>query len=60
MRPLIDVLMLRDNLSHEEAQEQINTAKQDLTNLIDAGEMPFDFCETQFGLEEDYLDELLD
>ncbi len=34
-------------------------ARKELFYLIAQGEMPFDFCADVFGLEPDYLDELL-
>jgi len=53
-----EVLMTRDGMSAEEADDLINQAKEDMLDRLDAGEMPLDICEEWFGLEPDYLDEL--
>jgi len=53
------VLMRRDGLTEDEAQDCINECLDDLRERIDNGESPFDICEEYFGLEPDYLDELL-
>jgi len=53
------VLMERDNLTEEEADKQISEIKKDLRKRLEDGEMPFDICEEYFGLEPDYLMELL-
>ena len=59
MKSLIEVLMERDGLTLQEAKERIKQAKADLEERLGQGEMPFDFCEEEFGLEPDYLEELL-
>ena len=60
MRPSIkQVLMRRDGLSETEAEDLISEAKEDLFQRLEDGEMPFDICADWFGLEPDYLDELL-
>ena len=60
MRPSIkQVLMRRDGLSEAEAEDLIFEAKEDLFQRLEDGEMPFDICADWFGLEPDYLDELL-
>lgn len=57
------VLMERDGLSEKEALEHIALAKDHLQQRMEdgceTGIMPFDFCEEEFGLEPDYLEELL-
>jgi len=53
------VLMRRDGLSSEDADDLISKAKEDLTERLSNGEMPYDICEEWFGLEPDYLDELV-
>ena len=57
--PLKDVLMRRDGLTEVEADDAIADARAELADQIADGYMPFDFCEEQFGLEPDYLEELL-
>jgi uncharacterized protein YdbL (DUF1318 family) len=52
------VLMERDKMSAEEADELIAEAKQDLLDRLDEGEYPYDICGEWFGLEPDYLEEL--
>jgi hypothetical protein len=59
-KPLKEVLMSRDGLSSQEAEEMITSAREDLLSRIEDGEMPFNFMEDEFGLEEDYLMDLLD
>jgi hypothetical protein len=56
---LVNVLMKRDGLSKEEAEQQIEEAREILFERLDEGEMPFDICEEFFGLEPDYLMDLI-
>ena len=56
---LKEVLMQRDGLSEQEANEQIEDAREELHDRISQGDMCFDFCQEYFGLEPDYLEELL-
>jgi hypothetical protein len=53
------VLMRRDGMTESEAEELITEAKEDMYRRLEAGEMPEDICEEWFGLEPDYLDELM-
>ena len=53
------VLQNRDGLSEKEAKEAVRRAREEIMERIGNGEMPFDFCEEAFGLEPDYLDELI-
>ena len=61
MQSLKQVLMSRDNLTSEEADEQIAEAKAQLQEYLDAGDQAsaLDICEELFGLEPDYLDDLM-
>lgn len=59
MNSLKKVLIERDGLTEEQADEQIADAKEELMNRLGNGEMPFDFCEEEFGLEPDYLYDLI-
>ncbi len=54
------ILMRRDNMTEDEAEELISSAKEELTELISRNQLDqaFDICEIYFGLEEDYLDQL--
>lgn len=55
------VLMRRDGLTSDEADEQIREAKEYLQELIEAGDYleAHDICEEMFGLEPDYIMDLL-
>lgn len=53
------VLMERDEMTSDEADELINEAKEDLEDRLALGDMPFDICAEWFGLEPDYLDDLI-
>lgn len=46
------ILIERDGLTQEEAKENLYTR-------LAEGEMPFDICDEYFGLESDYLEELI-
>lgn len=55
------VLMTRDGMSSQEAQELINEAREDLFTRVSNGDLfeADDICMEYFGLEPDYLFELL-
>jgi hypothetical protein len=61
MESLKEVLMQRDGLTSEQADERIKEASEDLQNRLEDEdeELPFDFMGEEFGLEPDYLMELL-
>ena len=54
-----ETIMRRDNLSAEEADDLIEEAKADLNERLAAGEMPDDICEEWFGLEPDYIFDMI-
>jgi hypothetical protein len=56
---IADVLIKRDGYTREDAEREVEMAREELMARIGDGEMPFDFCEEWFGLEPDYLDELI-
>lgn len=56
---LLKTLMERDNISEQEAQNQIDEARTEMNDRLAEGDMPFDICEEFFGLEPDYLDDLI-
>lgn len=58
MTNLKKVLMERDGLTEEQADEQIKEAKIILNERLGEGESPYDICEELFGLEPDYLEDL--
>lgn len=61
METLKQVLMRRDDLTGAEADEAIAGAKAVLQEYLDEGDFAsaHDICEEMFGLEPDYLDELI-
>jgi hypothetical protein len=61
MRAIKDILMERDGLTEAEAQSQIDEAREALDRYIANGELCYaeDICSEYFGLEPDYIDELL-
>lgn len=59
MRSVKKVLMERDGMRETEAEELIKEAYEDLQERVASGEYAYDICEEYFGLEPDYLDELL-
>jgi hypothetical protein len=70
MNPIIEILMERDGLSYDEAQEVFDEAKAEadaiidnntgdenaMSNLLDMEDILFDY----FGLEPDYLFDLIE
>ena len=46
-------------MSSEDADNLIAQAKEDLNDRLAEGEMPNDICNEWFGLEPDYIFELL-
>lgn len=59
MRNIVKTLMERDGLTEAEAKEQVEEARAEMNERLSQGEMPFDICEEFFGLEPDYLEELV-
>jgi len=59
MKTIKEVLMYRDNMSSKEADELIDNAIIDLQERLAEGEVPYNICEEWFGLEPDYIMELL-
>ncbi len=59
METIKQVLIRRDNMTPEDADQLIAEAKDDMHARLADGDMPFDLCEEWFGLEPDYLDELM-
>lgn len=58
---LIEILMERDVLTEDEAQELIDEAREALQEYIENGDLDYaeNVCEEYFNLEPDYLDELM-
>lgn len=61
MSEIKNVLMKRDNMSSSEADELIAEATETLQEYLEAGdtEAAHNVCEEFFGLEPDYIFELL-
>jgi len=59
METIKDVLMRRDGLTAQEANDFITEARADLNKRLADGEYPDDICEEWFGLEPDYVYELM-
>ena len=61
METIKQVLMRRDGLTAEEAEACIEEAREQLQEYLENGEMDFaeDICQEMFGLEPDYIMELL-
>jgi len=58
MRTIKQILIDRDGMSAEDADDLITEAKEDMYERLGLGEMPENICEEWFGLEPDYLFEL--
>ena len=58
---LKEVLIKRDGITPEQADAKINKAKKALKDLLADGDLDgaMSICETQFGLEPDYIDEIM-
>ena len=56
-----DILIRRDGMTPEEAEELIKEAKEQLDEYLANGDMneAENICSEFFGLEPDYLDELM-
>ena len=63
MRTIKEILIDRDGMSAEEADEMIRDAKADLEDRLgdpDTYGDPYEVCADHFGIEPDYLMELVD
>ena len=61
METIKQVLIRRDGISEQEADELIDEAKEVMYEYIEEGEeeMAHNICEEYFGLEPDYLMDLI-
>lgn len=59
MKNLMQTLVARDGITEEAARAQIIRARERLYERLDNGEMPLDICEEEFGLEPDYIEDLI-
>ena len=62
MESIKQVLMRRDNMAEEDADDLIESAKEALNEYLEYGDLDQaeDICAEFFGLEPDYLFELMD
>ena len=61
METIKEVLMRRDNVTEESANELIQLAKDQLQEYLDYGDMDLaeNICAEYFGLEPDYIYQLM-
>jgi hypothetical protein len=59
METIKQVLMARDGMSESAAEDLIREAQEDLNERLACGEDAEDICMEYFGLEPDYIMELL-
>ena len=59
MSSIKKILMDRDGMTEAEAEDLIEQAREDMMERLGEGEMPDDICEEWFGLEPDYIMELI-
>ena len=61
MESIKEVLMRRDKMSEKEAEDLISEARETLQSYLDEGDISSaeDICAEYFGLEQDYIDELI-
>jgi hypothetical protein len=59
MKTIKEILIRRDHMTEEEAEDLIAQAREDLYERLKEGEMPYNICGEYFGLEPDYIEELL-
>jgi len=60
VRTIKEILVNRDGMSDEEADNMIEEALDELRLRLDDGDSIDDFCKEFFGLEPDYMEELMD
>ena len=61
MKSLKETIMHRDDITSDEADKQIKEAQEELQELLAQGddEAAYEVCQIYFGLEPDYLMDLL-
>ena len=59
MKDLVTTLMDRDGITRDEAEKQVADVRETMMERLADGEMPDDICEEEFGLEPDYLMDLI-
>ena len=56
---IVEILMERDRIPREEAQQRVDQAREDFNERLAQGRPPWDLCYEHFNLDEDFLDEFL-
>jgi len=59
MESIKSILMKRDNMTSEEAEDLLAEARDDFLWCLENDENLEDFCSLWFGLEPDYIEEFL-
>jgi len=59
METIAEILIRRDGMSREDANSLVKAAREELYDRLENDEDAYDICEEYFGLEPDYLDELM-
>ncbi|MFW6145326.1 MAG: hypothetical protein ACOC4Y_00865 [bacterium] len=59
MNTILEVLMERDGMTEAEATDLIAAAKEDMDARLAEGELPYEICYEWFGLEPDYIMDLI-
>ena len=63
MNRIVEVLIERDNMSRVEAEKLFKDARKAFMDMVESGEMDTylmdEFCQDWFGLEPDYLDDII-
>lgn len=59
MESIKQVLITRDGMTEAEAQKAVDEMTEDFFDRLGNGDMPYDICGEYFGLEPDYLEELI-
>jgi len=59
METIKEILMKRDGIEEYMADDLIEQAAKDLIERLEDGEIPLNICQEWFGLEPDYIHELI-
>ena len=59
METIKEIQIRRDGMTGSEADTLIQSARDDMNSRLADGEMPYEICEEYFGLEPDYIFELV-
>ena len=57
MKSIVKILMERDDLTQEEAKQQVDDCRETILNSPD--EDPSEIIQDELGLEPDYLEQIL-